>query len=815
MDSDAKRDWPCCSQTIDRRNFLNTLSASAFLTAIPASVNPVTVSSPSSRLGIPLNGEWEYYVDGKFYDKAKVPSSRRPSGFYSLNRKFALPQLGRGERAFVHFEAIAFWGRCSLNGRVLGTMGPYVPFEFEFTEAAQAGANEIAVEIADLVPFPDGTAKAEMELGIHSGFEAYGGIVRDVWIEIRPASFVENVRLAYGLSRDYRACKARPRVTVSSTESTRAHLETVLRYKGTQVAGSSAIVTVQPGSNDFETEFACEDISLWSPEHPNLYELTVRLKSDDSEDSWSCQTGFREIQAVGHEFRLNGKRLVLNGVCRHDMWREQGLTLSAKQQDQDMNMIKALGCNFVRLVHYPHDRHIVELADQLGLLVSEEPGFWQTNFETVDQKTIELGYQILEATIRRDWNSPSVMLWFLSNECTLTEEFLRVGKQRCNRLDPIRRLVSAANDKDAQKVKPLFLAAEMDFFDQHEYTFTLDEMDQESKFDGPSKPLTFSEWGGKAIGQNQPIMGQSVDRLIALVESGALSGHMFWSWQDLRQYSRIDGEMHNGILESGVVSEAREPREGVWTELSRLFAGQGHGSRQAPAKQDSLTIIPLRQNPFNPASDFQSVNLQPLADSASGQQARKSLEETLEKYWAGGIANDQWKRSGSQFVLWQQTEIRIAGVSFSPPVASGRVQPLLLTAAMPEMLIPVHRKCTQLHILGQVSIPVGYPLAGQAGEAVAVYTLTYASGTIQTLPVRNGIEVAQSNRIYGATRIAPVAAAVQPAIEYIKDIAREHYQVFLWSIPTRPEALLSLECSLKPNQPALAIFAITTEQSSP
>jgi beta-glucuronidase len=812
VDSDVKRDSLCCAQTIDRRNFLNTLSASAILTAIPAAVNPAGVSSPSSRPCIPLKGDWEHHVDGKFYDTAKVPSSRRPSGFYSLNRQFVLPQLGRGDRAFVHFEAIAYWGRVSLNGRTLGTMGPYVPFEFEFTEAAKVGANEIAVEIADLVPFADGTAKAEIELGIHSGFEAYGGIVRDVWVEMRPASFVENVRLAYELSRDYRACNVRPRVTVSSAESTRAHLETVLSYKGTYVAGSSSTVTVKPGPNDFEHEFAFKDVSLWSPENPNLYELTVRLKSDGSEDSWSCRTGFRGIQVVGHEFRLNGKRLVLSGVCRHDMWKEQGLTLSAKQQDQDMNMIKALGCNFVRLVHYPHDRRIVELADQLGLLVSEEPGFWQTNFQTVDQKTIELGYQILEATIRRDWNSPSVMVWFLSNECTLTEEFLRVGKQRCNRLDPIHRLVSAANDKDAEKVKPLFVAAEMDFFDQHPYTFTLDEMDQESKFDGPSKPLTFSEWGGKAIGQDEPIMGQSVDRLIDLAESGALSGHMFWSWQDLRQYSRIDGEMHDGILESGVVTEAREPREGVWTELSRLFARQRHGSRQAPANQDDLKILPLRRTPFDPASDFQSVNLQPLADSAGGQQSWKSLEETLEKYWASGIANDQWKRSGSQFVLWQQTEIRIAGVTFLPPAARGRVQPLVLTTAVPEMLIPIHQKCNQLHILGQVSIPVGYPLAGQAGESVAAYTLRYASGKTQTLPVRNGIEVAQSNCIDRATRILPVATAAQPAVEYTKDIAREHYQILLWSIPTQPDELVSLECRLNPNQPALAIFAITTEQ---
>ena len=312
MDSDVRRDSQCNAQTIDRRDFLNTLSASAIFTAIPAAVNPAGAPSPSSRSRISLNGEWERHVDGKFYDTTTVPSSRRPSGFYSLNRQFVLPQLGRGDRAFVHFEGVTFWGRVSLNGRALGTMGPYVPFEFEFTEAAKNGANEIAVEIADLVPFTDGTAKAEIELGVHSGFEAYGGIVRDVWVEVRPASFVENVRLAYELSQDYSACKVRPRVMVSSTESTHARLETVLRYKGTDVARSSATVAVKPGPNDFEIEFDCKDVSLWSPENPNLYELTIQLKNDGSEDSWSCRTGFREIRVVGREFRLNGKRLVLN-----------------------------------------------------------------------------------------------------------------------------------------------------------------------------------------------------------------------------------------------------------------------------------------------------------------------------------------------------------------------------------------------------------------------------------------------------------------------------------------------------------------------
>ena len=129
-----------------------------------------------------------------------------------------------------------------------------------------------------------------------------------------------------------------------------------------------------PGSNEVELTFKVEDPALWSPEAPNLYELTASVKTSSAEDAWSCKTGFREIHTEGNEFRLNGKKLVLNGVCRHDMWREQGFTLTRDQQDQDMRMIKKQGCNFIRLVHYPHDRRIVELADQLGLAGQRRAG---------------------------------------------------------------------------------------------------------------------------------------------------------------------------------------------------------------------------------------------------------------------------------------------------------------------------------------------------------------------------------------------------------------------------------------------------------
>ena len=161
--------------------------------------------------------------------------------------------------------------------------------------------------------------------------------------------------------------------------------------------------------------------------------------------------------------------------------------------------------------------------------------------------------------------------------------------------------------------------------------------------------------------------------------------------------------------------------------------------------------------------------------------------------------------------MWRKADLKIAGVWFRSPSVDDRVRPIVLTAEFPEVVILIHRECSQLHLLGQVSLPLGYPLIGQAGESVAVYSLQYASGKIQTLPVRNGIEVAQANCIDEATRIVPIAAAAQPAVEYVKDTAREQYQVLLWSIPTNSEELVSLRCQLNPHQSALAIFAITTE----
>jgi Glycosyl hydrolases family 2, TIM barrel domain/Glycosyl hydrolases family 2 len=794
---------------INRRGFLGTLGASAVLSAVPVSGSTQSPTS-NSRKRISLNGEWERQIGGKPWDVVTVPSSLHPTGFYTLQRTVVLPRLASGERAFLHFEAITYCARLSVNGKRMGVLGPYVPYEFEFTDAAREGANDVELEMADLVPWPDGTGKHEIALGVNPGWEAYGGIIRDAWVEIRPATYVENVRLAYRLGNGFESVVLEPRVIVASHGAALGKVECTLTRGDTKLAGTTKNVQLVPGNNDIEMSLDLQNPALWSPAEPNLYQLRATLTASDSSDNWSCRTGFRDIRTEGRTFLLNGDPVVLNGVCRHDMWKEQGFTLSRAQQEQDMRMIKMLGCNFVRLVHYPHDRRIVELAEELGLLVSEEPGYWGMDFNKMDRGQIELGFEILERTIRRDWNSPAVMAWLLSNECRLREEVLREGKRRCNTMDPIRRLVSVANDKPAETVKPLFVAAGLDFFDQHPYTFDVYEFNKEAQFDGESKPLTFTEWGGKAIGQDPIVMRNEVDRLIDLVESGQLSGHVFWSWQDMRQYSRIDGEMRDGVLESGVVTEAREPRDVVYLELSRLFQLRKHDV-QVPDTEPEL--VPLRWTPWFRNNTFLPVDLQEIVSSADGQRAWSSLQSHMARYWEP-IARNQWKNTGEDLLLWSKDKVELAGVSFQMPVINERVRPIVLTPENPETVIPLNRRCDRLHILGQVTFTGGFPSSTQNGDKAGSYTLEFSDGRKREIPLRHGYEVAQANMILDASRLDPQTTDSQRALQFVKDTAREHYQVLLYSIPVEGATLARIRCRLEGQQPPLAVFAITTETST-
>ena len=731
-------------------------------------------------------------------------------GFYTLQRQFDLPRLSSSQRAILHFDAITYYGRVAVNGMLLGTMGPYLPYEFDFTREAKEGPNKVSVAIADLSPGPDGEGKVELDFGVSRGWEAYGGIIRDVYAEVRPQAFIDNVKFGYTLNRNYTQSECQVTAYVSAGHSGSAQVEVSLWQGASEVAHAEKSLRMTPGISEAPLQFNVHAPMLWSPETPNLYDLKVSLRSGAGEDHWSTRTGIRQVTIRGNQFFLNGQPLILKGVCRHDMWKDEGFTLTSAQMEQDMQMIKELGCNFVRLVHYPHHRRIIELADEKGLLVSEEPGFWGENFQTMPQAMVDLGYSIIERTIRRDWNSPAVFAWLLGNECRLTVDYLKEGKARCRKLDPLSRPVSFANSMPMEQAKPIYEEAGLDFFDQHIYTFDIERFRKTADFYGDSKPFTVTEWGAMMYGQSRPVMENTVDLLIELERNKKMAGNSFWEWADMIQFTREGWMMHNGVLNEGVVTQSRDPREEVYVQLSRLFE-QCLKTEPEPIRP---TVVPLKRSVASPRSRFTPVDLQTLAESAEAGRSWAAFKTMMARYWAAlPMAQDQWEKTGEEFLLWQVPELRISGIPFRNPIVNRHVRPLLLTPNVPELTIPLNLEGVRLHILGQVTLPEGYPLTGKPGDTVATYRLRYSDGKEQALPVRNGIETAQANLIDEATRINPAAVAAPRALTFVKDVAREHYQALLWPVPTWQGVLHSLHCRLMNQQSVLAIFAITAERS--
>jgi len=180
-------------------------------------------------------------------------------------------------------------------------------------------------------------------------------------------------------------------------------------------------------------------------------------------------------------------------------------------------------------------------------------------------------------------------------------------------------------------------------------------------------------------------------------------------------------------------------------------------------------------------------------------------------FWSKSrMARDHWKRTGERLEFWKNQDLQIAGAVFSPPINNGRARPLALTPQFADLEVPLRLTGKQLHVLGQVLLPAGLPVAGQAGKTIATYELHYDNGNVQKIPLREGIEAARANLIHEATRLNPVVTASQKVLEFVKDTTREHYQILLLSIPLNGGSLTKLVCHLSGEQPLL-LFAMTVE----
>ena len=157
--------------------------------------------------------------------------------------------------------------------------------------------------------------------------------------------------------------------------------------------------------------------SLWSPENPKLYEAVVSFGEDEITD----KVGFREIKVDGMDVLLNGKPIFLRGVCAHEESVENGKALTDEERIENLTIAKELGCNFMRVAHYPHSEKMAQFADEMGVMLWEEiPVYWHIAFG--NEETYKDAENQLAELINRDYNRASVIIWSVGNENPDTDE---------------------------------------------------------------------------------------------------------------------------------------------------------------------------------------------------------------------------------------------------------------------------------------------------------------------------------------------------------------------------------------------------------
>ena len=592
--------------TIARRN----LFATAVMLAYLSLVLPAFAQQPLQTLlvGIDrravtsLNGNWHYLVDqsparalytstgeindksyalnehpnlvGKHnheYDFSTAPTLKVPGdwntqvpqlfnyeGVLWYERDFEF-QPRPNTRTFLHIGAANYRSHVWVNQkRVCDHEGGYTPFDCEVTAVLHSGSNfvVIAVDAARLV---DGIPSVGID------WFNYGGLTRDVSLVSVPEAFIDDydIQLSHGNSFDPHHTEITGYVHVLN-----APAGTPVSIDIPEASAKTNVATNADGNAPFSIEAAT--LSLWSPESPHLYKVSLTAGDDKLTDD----IGFRDIRVEGTRILLNGKPIFLQGANMHA---EAPIRGGRAYTDQDVDTIfsylKDLHANFVRLAHYPHDERMERAADRNGILVwSEIPNWQRISFDKPE--VYAKAVAMLKEMIRRDRNKASVILWSVSNETPnnpARTRFLTDLANEARRLDPTRLITSAIlgprpNGTEMVNNDPLCDA--LDVIGQNEYIgwYEMTPEDADNiQWTFPQKPVLMSEFGAEAkSGNHGPVNQRWTEeqqvyvfqhQFVMLNKIPQLRGTIPWILMDFRSPTRNIPRLQDGYNRKGLISE--------------------------------------------------------------------------------------------------------------------------------------------------------------------------------------------------------------------------------------------------------------------
>ncbi|MEB2775364.1 glycoside hydrolase family 2 TIM barrel-domain containing protein [Algoriphagus sp. D3-2-R+10] len=482
-----------------------------------------------------------------------------------------------GKRLFLHFGAVNYLADVYLNGEKIGSHeGGFTPFQFELTDKIKDGDNTVIVKV-------NNNRKGNGLPSYGYDWFNYGGITRDVDLIETDNTFIEDyfIQLKKG-SLDTVLGWVKMNGSHEKQDIEIEIPELNLRYKTRTDDDGFAPV-------EFKSEFG-----LWSPENPKLYRVTLKSDTDFLVDT----IGFRSIEVQGNQILLNRKPIFLKAVNIHE---ENPYRKNRAYSDEDarllLNSAKELGCNLVRLAHYPHSENMVKEAERLGIMVWDELPVYQ-HIQFSDSLMPAKLEQMLQEMVGRDKNRCGVVVWALSNETypsTLNRNDRLVElTQKCRALDSARLITHVIN---TQSYKNNTVEV-WDSLYNHSDIIAINEYfgwylpwqgkPSETKWNMnfPNKPVFISEFGGEAVygnndgptdeaaywteGYQEKIYTDQVEMFNTVPN---LVGVCPWLLFDYRSLGRMHSVYQKGYNRKGLMSEKGEKKK-AWYVMKEYFEGK-------------------------------------------------------------------------------------------------------------------------------------------------------------------------------------------------------------------------------------------------
>ena len=479
----------------------------------------------------------------------------------------------KNKRLFLHFGAVNYLADVYLNGNLLGKHeGGFTPFQFEITNSVHNGGNSIVVRVNNQ-RLKDGIP------GLGFDWFNYGGITRDVNLVETDNSFISDYFIQL---KKHSFNEVQGWVKLNGAHS-RQNVE--IKIPELKIVYKSKSDDTGLAEVKFSSGF-----DLWSPENPRLYKIIIQCETDTIVDN----IGFRSIEAKGSKILLNGKPVFLKGINIHE---ENPFRVARAFSESDASILltwaKELGCNMVRLAHYPHNEYMIRLAEKMGIMVWDEiPVYQQVEFSTpgVSNK-MDL---MMREMVNRDKNRCGVIVWSLSNETSPSpsrDRALVNLSDKCRLLDSTRLITSVINDQhynnNAINVWDT-LYRHFDIISLNEYLgwyvpWQGRPEDVKWNFVCKDKPIVISEFGGEALyGNNkgpkdeaaswseeyqEQIFKDQVEMLKAIPD---LCGTFPWLLVDYRSPGRMHPVYQNGWNRKGLLSDHGDKKK-AWYILKAYY----------------------------------------------------------------------------------------------------------------------------------------------------------------------------------------------------------------------------------------------------